>query len=168
MQHIQRTACPDRQLSPAAYLAAMIDQRTRDRDRSATASGRLETDFQHRDASVLIWVEGEGEPAPAADGGHRGMIIVAHGCDQGTTRRSFIISYPVADDDHAQHVPAVSGVLEGMGWSVVESRGGMTDGGRLNTAALVSTAQSGAPQLLWLAEPVGVAPGPWVDSDPAG
>lgn len=35
---------------------------------------------------------------------------MAHGFGQGTTGKSFMISYPVATDDHGQHLPAVSGL----------------------------------------------------------
>ena len=136
----------------------MIDKRTRDHGLSAARSGEssesLGTDMRRPDASVLIWVEGDAEPAARR---HRGMIVVAHGSGQGAMEGSFIISYPVATDDHAQHVPAVSGVLEAMGWSVLASRRGTADAGPVNTAALVSAARFGPERRLWLAEPVGTA-----------
>ena len=159
MQPIEHTSCPDRQWSTAAYLAAMIDKRTRDQGLSSPESGEsagdLSSAMELPEASVLIWVEGDAEMAlePAA-GRHRGMIVVAHGVGQGPAQTSFIISYPDAGD-HAQHVPAVSDVLEAMGWAVLASERGMTDGEHVNTALLVSTASFGVEQRLWLAEPVG-------------
>jgi hypothetical protein len=116
--------CPDRQQSPAAYLAAMIDERTRDPGLSTIGSGarswedlrRFWTSQQRPDASVLIWVESDDEQAPESPSGrHRSLIVVAHGSRQGATEGSFIISYPVATDDRAQHLPAVSGLLVAMG-----------------------------------------------------
>ncbi len=107
------------------------------------------------DGSVLIWVESDAEPRPEPGASrHRGMIVVAHGSGRGTTEESFVISYPIDTDDHMQHVAAVSGVLEAMGWSVLASRRGTTDGGSVNSAVLTSTARSGSAQRLWLAEPV--------------
>ena len=77
---------------------------------------------------------------------------------RGAAGGSFIISYPVEADDDGQHVPAVSGVLEAMGWSVVASQRGATAGEHVNTAVLVNTGHPGSGQRLWLAEPVGAAP----------
>ncbi len=162
MQPIQPASCPDRHRSSAAYLAAMIDKRTRDYGLPASSHGgnpwRFETGMQQPDASVLIRVGGDPELArEAAAGRHRGMIVVAHGSGQGTTEGSFIISYPVATDEHAQHLPAVSGWLEAMGWSVLASRRRRTDIGDVNTAVLVNTGHSSPEQRLWLAEPVSTA-----------
>ena len=166
MQSIQHTLCPDRQQPPVAYLATMIDKRTRDHGRSAFGSGgrslenlRLpETGMQRPDASVLIWVDGDNERSPVSSSGrHRGMIVVAHGSGQGTSEGSFIISFPVATDESTQHLPAVSALLEAMGWAVLASRGERTDGGKVNTAVLVNTAHVGRKQILWLAEAVSTA-----------
>ena len=89
------------------------------------------------DAGVLIWVEGDDKRAPESPSGrHCGMIVVAHGSGQGTAEGSFIISYLVATDDRTQHLPAVSGLLEAMGWAVLAFRRGWTDGGNVNTAVL--------------------------------
>jgi len=160
VQPIQRTTCRDQQPSSAAYLAAMIDRRTREHDlsagRPADISEGLGTRMQRPPASVLIWVEGDAEllPEPAA-GRHRGMIVVAHGSGQGTAEGSFIISYPVDADDDAPHVAAVSGVLERMGWSVLVTRRGSTAGQYVNTAALVSNGNPRSGQHMWLAETVG-------------
>ncbi len=111
--------------------------------------------MQRPDASVLIWVDGDTEQVREPDAGrYRGMIVVAHGSDQGTTEGSFIISYPIATDDDGPHVDAVSGVLEALGWSVRASRCGRTAGGQVNTAVLVSNALPGAERRLWLAETV--------------
>jgi hypothetical protein len=166
LQAIQRTMCPDRQQSPAAYLAAMIDERTRDPGLSTIGSGarswenlrRFWTSQQRPDASELIWVESDDEQAPESPSGrHRSLIVVAHGSRQGATEGSFIISYPVATDDRAQHLPAVSGLLVAMGWAVLASRRGRTDGGNVNTAVLVNTSHFGLEQILWLAEAVSTA-----------
>ena len=166
MQSIQRTMCPDRQQSPAAYLAAMIDKRTSNHRQSTTGSGarscerlrRFETGMRRPDAGALIWVEGDNERAPKSPSGrHRGMIVVAHGSGQGTAEGSFIISYPVATDDRTQHLPAVSGLLEAMGWAVLAFRRGCTVGGIVNTTVLVNTAHFGLEQILWLAESVSTA-----------
>ena len=165
MQPIQRTTCRDQQPSSAAYLAAMIDRRTREHDlsagRPADISEGLGTRMQRPPASVLIWVEGDAEllPEPAA-GRHRGMIVVAHGSGQGTAEGSFIISYPVDADDDAPHVAAVSGVLERMGWSVLVTRRGSTAGQYVNTAALVSNGNPRSGQHMWLAETVGATEDP--------
>lgn len=165
MQPIQRTLCRDRQPSSAAYLAAMIDGRAKDHDLSAARPGEfsegLGTRMQRPDASVLIWVDGDAELVrePAA-GRHRGMIVVAHSSGQGITEGSFIISYLVDTDDDGQHVAAVSGALEAMGWSVLASQRGRAAGGHVNTASLVSNARSGSEQRLWLAELVGAAQDP--------
>jgi hypothetical protein len=166
VQSIQRTMCTDRQQSSVAYLAAMIDKRTRDHGLSDPGSGarsqenssRLETGVQRQDVSVLVWLEGDDvRPPESFSGRRRGMIVVAHGSGQGTTEGSFIISYPVATDDLTQHVPAVSALLEAMGWAVRASRRGRTDGGNVNTAVLVNTAHFGVDQILWLAELVSTA-----------
>ncbi len=165
MQPIQRTSCRDQQPSSAAYLAAMIDRRTREYDlsagRPADISEGLGTRMQRPPASVLIWVEGDAEllPEPAA-GRHRGMIVVAHGSGQGTVEGSFIISYPVDTDDDAPHVAAISGVLERMGWSVLAKRHGSTARRYVNTAALVSNGNPGSGQHMWLAETVGATEDP--------
>lgn len=166
MQPIQRTSCPDPHRSPAAYLAAMIDNRTKDRGLSTAGSGarsgegfwRFGTGMQRPDASVLIWVERDADLArePAVRR-HRGMIVAAHGSGRGTTEASFIISYPVDTGDHAQHLPAVSGLLKAMGWSVLASPCRSTDGDDVNSAVLLSTAKFGPEQLLWLAESVSTA-----------
>ena len=113
--------------------------------------------MQPPDASALIWVEDDAELVrePAA-GQRRGMIVVAHGAGQGATEGSFLVSYPIDTDDDGQHVGAVSGVLEAMGWSLLAARRGETAGGHVNAAVLVSDARSGSEQQqLWLAEPVG-------------
>jgi hypothetical protein len=103
---------------------------------------------------VLIWVEGEAELARDPDAGaNRGMIFVAHDSVQNTTGESFVISYPVDTGDDGQHIAAVSGVLEAMGWSVLASRRGSTAGGYLSTVVLVSIHHPGSKQRLWLAEP---------------
>ncbi len=168
MQPIQHTSCRDRQPSSAAYPAELIDGRAREHGRSTERTGGiskgLDTLTQRLDASVLIWVDGDGGPEcePAA-GGHRGMIVVAHGSGQGAREGSFIISYPVGTDDDGQHVGPVSGVLEALGWSVLVSRrGGTTAAGHVNTAMLVRNARSGLELRLWLAEPVGAAQDPIV------
>jgi hypothetical protein len=163
VQLIQRTSCPDRQQSPAAYLAAMIDERARNAGRSAERSGVISGDLgtlvQRPDASVLIWVEDNAELVrePAAER-LRGMILVAHVAGQGCKNGSFIISYPVDANEDRERVDAVSSVLEGMGWSVVGSLCEGTAQGHVNTAVLVSNAHLGSEQRLWLAEPVGESP----------
>jgi hypothetical protein len=166
VQPIQHTLCPDRQQPPIAYLATMIDKRARDYGPSASGSGGrswenlrlLETGMQRPDASVLIWVDGDDQRSPVSSSKrHRGMIVVAHGSGQGKSEGSFIISYPVATDDRAQHLPAVSGLLVAMGWAVLASRRERTDGGKVNTATLVNTAHVGRKQILWLAEAVSTA-----------
>ena len=168
MQPIQRTTCRDQQPSSAAYLAAMIDRRTREHDLSAGGRRRFrglgDPDATTARQHFLIWVEGDAEllPEPAA-GQHRGMIVVAHGSGQGTAEGSFIISYPVDADDDAPHVAAVSGVLERMGWAVLGTRRGSTAGRYVNTAALVSNSDPGSGQSrqsLWLAETVGATEEP--------
>lgn len=114
--------------------------------------------MQQPEANVLIWVESDDELAREKSARrHRSLIVVAHGYGQGTMERSFVISYPVVSYDHVQHLPAVSGMLETMGWSVKEARRGQTDGGVVQTTVLVSTADFGREQRLWLAEPVGEA-----------
>ena len=168
MQPIQRTSCRDQQPSSAAYLAAMIDRRTREYGlsarRPADTSKGLGIRMRRPDAGVLIWVEGDAEvlPEPAA-GRHRGMIVVAHRSGQGIADASFIISYPVDTDDDAPRVAAVSGVLERMGWAVLGTRRGSTAGRYVNTAALVSNSDPGSGQSrqsLWLAETVGATEDP--------
>ncbi len=168
MQPIQRTSCRDQQPSSAAYLAAMIDRRTREyglsAGRPADTSKGLGIRMRRPDAGVLIWVEGDAEvlPEPAA-GRHRGMIVVAHRSGQGIADASFIISYPVDTDDDAPRVAAVSGVLERMGWAVLGTRRGSTAGRYVNTAALVSNSDPGSGQSrqsLWLAETVGATEDP--------
>jgi hypothetical protein len=165
VQPIQRTSCRDQQLSSAAYLAAMIDRRTREHGLSAgkpadTYKG-LGIRMRRPDAGVLIWVEGDTDvlPDPAA-GRHRGMIVVAHGSGQGTAEGSFIISYPVDTEDDAPRVAAVSGVLERMGWAVLGTRRGSTAGRYVNTAALVSNGDPCSGQQLWLAETVAATEDP--------
>jgi hypothetical protein len=44
--------------------------------------------------------------------------------------------------------------LVAMGWAVLASRRGRTDGGNVNTAVLVNTSHFGLEQILWLAESV--------------
>ncbi|WP_419728871.1 hypothetical protein [Lichenicola sp.] len=92
----------------------------------------------------------------------RGMIVVAHDAGPGALQGSFIISYPSDSDDEGQHVDAVSGVLEAMGWSVLASRCGRTPAGHVNTAALVRRKHDGLRQRLWLAKPVAALPRPAV------
>jgi hypothetical protein len=144
----------------------MIVKRIRDHGQSAFGSGGrswenlrlLETGMQRPDASVLIWVDGDDERSLVSSSGrHRGMIVVAYGSGQGTSEGSFIISFPVATDDSAQHLSAVSALLEAMGWAVLASSGERTDGGKVNTAVLVNTAHVGRKQILWLAEAVSTA-----------
>ena len=117
MQPIQRTSCRDQQPSSAAYLAAMIDRRTREYGlsarRPADTSKGLGIRMRRPDAGVLIWVEGDAEvlPEPAA-GRHRGMIVVAHRSGQGIADASFIISYPVDTDDDAPRVRCNGGPVQ--------------------------------------------------------
>ena len=157
VQSIQRTSCPDRQQSSAAYLAAIIDQKTRDRDLCAAQpegnSAYPRTGTRRPDASMLIWVEGNAELSRDPTGDRRGMIVAVHGSGDGDAAGSFIISYPLAAGDQPQHVRSVSGVLQALGWSILTSRRRTTEEGHGNTALLVSTARSGSRQLLWLAEP---------------
>jgi hypothetical protein len=47
--------------------------------------------------------------------------------------------------------------LVAMGWAVLASRRGRTDGGNVNTAVLVNTSHFGLEQILWLAEAVSTA-----------
>lgn len=114
--------------------------------------------MQRQVGSVLIWVDGDDERPPGAPSGrHRGMIVAAHGSGQGITKGSFIISYPIATEDRAQHLTAVSGLLEEMGWAIMAIRRGRTDGGTMNTAVLLNTSHFGPKQVLWLAELVSLA-----------
>ena len=143
----------------------MIDERARNHGVLAGRSGQISDGFgthmQRPDASVLIRVEGDAEPVrDPATGRHRGMIVVAHGAGQGTMEGSFIISYPIHTDDDGQHVDAIAGVLEAMGWSVQASQRGGMAGGHVNTAVLVSNVQPNLERRLWLAEAVGALPRP--------
>jgi hypothetical protein len=123
--------------------------------------GGAGTGLQALDASVLIWVESEAERVRELfDGRHRGMLIAAHGPVQGGMDGSFIISYPMDEGDQGPHVPAVAGLLEALGWSVVASRHGRTLDGSVNLALLVSTAPADQERRLWLTESVGVTPDP--------
>jgi hypothetical protein len=163
MQLIQHTSCPDRHRSYSDYLATMINERTRDHGlshiRSGDKPGGVKPGSQELGANVLIWVEGDGElVGDPADGRHRGILIAAHGSSQGSTDGSFIISYPIGKDDHAPRVPAVSGLLEALGWSVVLSQHERTVEGGVNVALLVSTAPVGHGRRLWLTESVGEEP----------
>lgn len=157
MQHIQRASCPDLSPSSAAYLAALIDGQARTNgppDDPAHNPGMALAAPDGRDGNTLIWVEGAmAEPGPAAEHG-RGMIVVAHGPGQAAAERSFVISYPVEAGGQAQRIPAVLGLLEAMGWSLLESRRRRTASGHANTAVLVNTVRPGGEQRLWLAEPV--------------
>jgi hypothetical protein len=160
MQLIQRTSCPDRQRSPSGYLATMIDRKTRDYSLSHVRSDgppdRVQNGSSALDANVLIWVEGGGEPVrEPADRGPRGILIAAHGLGQGSMDGCFTISYPLGEDDAGPHVPAVCGLLETLGWSVVASRHARTVEGSVNLALLLSTAPVGQERRLWLTESVG-------------
>lgn len=160
------TLCPDPRPSPVADLAAMIDKRTRNYRPTAPRFGatarenprRLETGMQPRDGSVLLWLDGnDARPPETPVGRHRGVIVAAHGSCQGITESAFIISYPIATDDRAQHLPALSGLLEEMGWTVMALGRAMTEGETMNTAVLANTPHFGPKQVLWLAELVGLA-----------
>jgi hypothetical protein len=141
----------------------MINERTRDHGLSHVSSGDkpggVKTGSQELGGNVLIWVEGDSElVGDPADGRHRGILIAAHGSSQGSTDGSFIISYPIGKDDHAPHVPAVSGLLEALGWSVVLSQHERTFEGSVNFTLLVSTSPAGHERRLWLTESVGEEP----------
>jgi hypothetical protein len=160
VQPIQHTSCPEGQRSSAGYLAAMIDQRTRQYTARSSENAKYPgAGIPEPDENVLIWVEADAELArePAVER-HRGMIVVAHGSGRGAVEGSFIISYPISADDHAEHVPAISGKLVVMGWSVLASSRGCTQGGHVDTAVLVNVTGLGTEQRLWLAESVDTAP----------
>ena len=99
-------------------------------------------------------MEGATAEAGTAAGYGRGVIVVAHGPGLRTAERSFVISYPVEAGGHAQRIPAVVGLLEALGWSLLATRRRRTASGHANTAVLVNTARPGVEQRLWLAEPV--------------
>lgn len=167
MNRIQRELCSERELSSAVYLAAIIDRKARDHAGLAGEPSSAPTNARHLeqrpDAGALIWVEGDSEPV----GGvicarHRAMIVVAYQTAGSSSQGSVIISYPFDSDDDEQHVDAISGVLEAMGWSLLASRCGRTPVGHVNSAILTRSNHCGVQQRLWLAEPGSAAPRPVV------
>lgn len=157
MQPIQRSACPDPLSSPAAHLAALIDEQARSTPLPASDEQGRDAAQGNADASgpaTLIWVEGPAAQPSPGTAAARSIIVAAHRRGETCADRSFIISFPAEAGVPIPQLPAVLQLLEGLGWSLLKRRRVGIAGGYAGVALLANTARPGPEQRLWLSEPM--------------
>ena len=157
MQPIQRSACPDPSSSPAANLAALIDEQARSTPLPASHEEERDAAPGNADASgpaTLIRVEGPAaQPNPGIAAARR-MIVAAHRRGETCADHSFIISYPTEAGVPIPQLPTVLWPPKGLGWSLLTRRRRGTAVGSARVAVLANTARPGPEQRLWLSEPM--------------
>ena len=174
MQPIHRESCQDTPALSAGrlagYLAELINTRARSRRASAEAGTGLDASGTP-EGNELIWVEDDPGLTPGLVGKpSRGTIVVAHGSIQPAAQRSFVISFPLDGDGPPWRIPAVTGALAALDWTVLAVERRRTASGEADIAVLASKARPGGEQRLWLAEPSAAAPdrpGPSISNRPA-
>ena len=157
MQPIQRSACPDPLSSPAAHLAALIDEQARTTHLPAAQEEEYSAAPGAADASgpvTLIWVEGAAAQPSPGFAATRSIIVAAHRRGETCADRSFIISFPVEAGIPIPQLPTVLRLLKGLGWSLLTRRRTGTAVRSVRVAVLANTARPGPEQRLWLSEPM--------------
>ena len=162
VQPIHRASCQDTPAPSAGrlagYLAELINTRARPRGASAEAGIGLDASGAP-EGNELIWVEDDPGLAPRlVTEPSCGIIVVAHGPSQPAAQRSFVISFPLDGDGLPWRIPAVTGALAALNWTVLAVERCRTASGEANIAVLASKARPGGEQRLWLAEPSTAAP----------
>jgi len=159
VQPIQRSACSDPLPSPAAHLAALIDEQARSTPPPAAHEQGGDAAPGNADASApatLIWVEGPvAQPSPGI-AAVRSILVAAHRRGETCADRSFIISFPAEAGVSIPQLPTALRLLKGLGWSPLTRRRTGTAVGSARVAALANTARPGPEQRLWLSEPMSV------------
>jgi len=157
VQPIQRSAYPDPLSSPAAHLAALIDEQARSTPPPAAHEQGRDAAPGNAEASgpaTLIWVEDPAaQPSPGFTAA-RSIIVAAHRRGETCADRSFIISFPAEAGVPLPQLPAVLRLLEGLGWSLLMRRRIGKEVGSARVAVLANTARPGPEQRLWLSEPM--------------
>ena len=145
MQPIHRASCQDNPALSAGrlagYLAELINTRARSRGASAEAGTGLDASGTP-EGNELIWVEDDPGLAPRlVTEPSRGMIVVAHGPSQPAAQRSFVIFFPLDGGGPPWRIPAVTGALAALDWTVLAVERRRTASGEANIAVLASKAR---------------------------